>query len=335
MKTVLRLTALALPLSLSACTTMAINMMVPTIEKLSSVGFQKTDMEYVGTAMPASILQLEGMLTLSPKNARLAKIVAEAKCGYAFGWIEPKDPQRAAEYYVEAKDLALRALYDSNKKYRKAIDAGKPIHEAIDAIDDADAVPLLFQVANCWGNWLNVNKSDMSALFKVPALMASMYKILELDPSYFYGSIYMVFGAMYAAMPEMAGGGVERARACFDKALEASEGKFLLVHYMIAQSYATVLKDLSETDLFNPDKPFVRPELAAKLDKRQMLRVVPCGVTEKPTPRDMTGAQIFDEMMRYIEETPATIEPNLALANTMAKDKAATLKSQRDEYFFD
>lgn len=313
---------------------MAINMMVPTIEKLSAVGFAKTDLEFVGTAMPASLLQLEGMLTLSPKNEQLAKIVAETKCGYAFGWVEKNNVDKAAMYYIEGKDLALQGLYDSNKKYRKAIDAGKPINEAIDAIGDADAVPLLFQVANCWGNWLNLNKSDMSALFKVPALMASLYKILELDPGYFYGSVHMIFGSIYAAMPEMAGGGVEKARACFDKAFEVSENNFLLVHYMYAMGYATVLKDLTEAELFNPEKPFVRPELAQQLSPAQLAKLLPCGISEKPKPSEKSGTEIFDGMVQLIETTDASVEPNLALANMMAKEKTAELKAKRSQWFF-
>lgn len=325
---------LALALPMNACTSMAINMMVPTIEKLSAVGFEKNDLEFVGTAMPASLLQLEGMLTLSPKNAQLAKIVAETKCGYAFGWLEKVNTTRAAQYYVEGKDLALRGLYNANKKYRKAIDEGKPIHEAIDAIDDKDMVPLLFQVANCWGNWLNLNKADMSALFKVPALMAALYKILELDPDHFYGSTYMVFGSIFAAMPEMAGGGLERSKVCFNKAFEVSKGEFLLVHHMYALSYATVLKDLSEADLFDQQKPFVRDELKAKLNPKQLQRVLPCGIEQKPAPDSKTGAELFDSLVKTIEDTDAAVNKSLTLANMMAKEKTAAIKAKRGDWFF-
>ena len=101
----------------TGCTKMVVGMMVPTIEKLSAVGFSKTDTDFMGTAMPGALLQLEGFLELSPSNYKLLKIVAETKCGYAMGWVEPKDTELASKYYLEGKDLALRGLYAQNKKY--------------------------------------------------------------------------------------------------------------------------------------------------------------------------------------------------------------------------
>lgn len=288
---------LALALSATGCTKMFVNATVPTIQKLSALGFAKTDLDFMGAALPPSLLQLEGFLTIVPENEALLVMVAESKCGYALGWIEDNDPELASKYYLEGRDLALKALYLQSKGYRKAIDAGEPVHKAVQRVDDPDLVPTLFTAGNCWASWLQLNLTSSKALFAQPSIVALMQRVLDIDPNYYHGGAYLFFGSYYSSIPAIAGGGLAKGHEYFQKAFAASNNNFLLVHYYYAKTYATLLKDLEDP------------------------------ASGKP------GAVLFDEAIAHIENTPADAIPELGLANAIAKEKARALKARRSEFF--
>ncbi len=289
----------ATSLASTGCTSMIIGMMVPTMKDLASVGFEKTDLDFMGAAMPASLLQLEGMHLLAPKNEELAMLIAESKCGYALGWVEDENPKLASKYYMEGKELALLALSGLSKEYRKTVEAGGTIQDGINAITDDDELIIhaLFTLGNCWGNWLNVNMTNPRALFAVPAIVAAMGKVKDMSPGYFYGSAELFFGSYYTMIPAIAGGGLEKGRKYFEEAFAASDEKMLLVHFYMAKAYAGMLKDLEDP------------------------------VSGK------TGEEIFDEMIAYIENFDSDSFPELALVNSMAKKKASILKAKKDQIF--
>lgn len=287
----------AVALLLGGCTSFVVDRMAPTLGEIARFGNTKTDVGFMEDALPASILQIEGMLQLSPDNELLMLMVAQAKCGYALGYVEHVDPARASGYYLEGKDLALRALREQNSDFADAIEEGEPVREAVALVENVDDVPAVFWAGNCWGNWLNHNLTNPRAYFAVPDITALMQRVLDLDPEHYHGGAHLFFGSYYAAIPPMAGGGLEKARKHFDKAFEISDGKFLMVHYLFAKSYCTMLKD----------------QVDPKTGK--------------------TGEELFDEMLAKIEAADADAVASLGLANAIAKRKAERLAAERDKYF--
>jgi hypothetical protein len=281
----------------SGCTTVAVHVVLPMIKDLSSVGYSKTDLDFMGKALPPSLLQLEGFHKVAPNDTELMVLIAEGKCGYAMGWVEDDDPQLASQYYLEGKELALEAIYKESKEYRKVIDRGGKTHEALKAITDEDVVPALFSLASCWGSWLNANKNETRAMFEVPSVLAANERILELEPGHSHGASYVFLAAYYTTLPAMAGGGLAKGHEYFEKAFEYGNNQMLLAHYFMAKTYAVKLKDL-----------------------------------EDPA-SGKTGEQIFDEMLSHIETADPLANPDLGLINAIAKEKARKLAAERDQYF--
>jgi hypothetical protein len=62
-------------------------------------------------------------------------------------------------------------------------------------------------------------------------------------PGYFYGAPYLLMGSLLAARPAFLGGDKAEARRYFEKALQASERKFFMVHYYFARFYAVQVQD--------------------------------------------------------------------------------------------
>jgi hypothetical protein len=104
----------------------------------------------------------------------------------------------------------------------------------------------MFWTATCWGSWIQLNLGSVAAIAELPRVEALMKRVLVLDEQFYYGGPHLFMGIWFASRPKIAGGDMARARQHFDKALEFSQGKFLMTQIYYAGHYArkTLDKDL-------------------------------------------------------------------------------------------
>lgn len=230
----------------SACNVkkLGVKAMVPTLKDVSASMYQQGDYELMKDGLPGQILLVDGMISIAPDNRDLLVIGAQAYCGYTMGFVEDFDPQRASELYAKGKEYGYRALL-SHKKFRKAIEKGVPLWDAVKLIEDdeKDFAPALFWTAMCWASWLNFNMTDPSAMLGIPGMRAIIDKLYKIDDKYFYGGVHLLLGAYYSQIPALMGGGIEKSKEEFQKAFEISEGKMLLQNVYYARYVATALQD--------------------------------------------------------------------------------------------
>lgn len=240
------LTLFLLPFIISACNMkkLGVKAMVPTLKDVSASMYTQGDYELMQDGLPGQILLVDGMISIAPDNRDLLVIGAQAYCGYAMGFVEDVNPERASELYKKGRDYGFNALM-THKKFRKAINKGTPVWDAIKLIDEDEKeyVPALFWTAMCWASWLNFNMTDPSAMMDVPKMRSIIDRLYIMDDKYFYGGVHLLLGAYYSQIPELAGGGVKKAKEEFQKAFEISEGKMLLQNVYYARYVATVLQD--------------------------------------------------------------------------------------------
>ena len=72
-------------------TKMMVNSMDPLMEKMNAAVNKHPDVELVKAAMPAALIQLDGLIEASPDNVGLLVRTAEGYCGYAFVFVEGHD----------------------------------------------------------------------------------------------------------------------------------------------------------------------------------------------------------------------------------------------------
>ena len=72
-----------------------VNSMEPLMEKMNTAVNKHTDVELVKAAMPAALIQLDGMIEASPGNEKILVRTAEAYNGYTFVFVEGLDNDRA------------------------------------------------------------------------------------------------------------------------------------------------------------------------------------------------------------------------------------------------
>jgi len=211
---------------------------------------QETDLQIASQAIPTDLKLLDGLILESPNNERLLLLGAQGYSSYALGFVEDSSKVRASLFYLRARDYGLRILF-KNDDFKKAFDGN--IEDFTKAMDEfgKDDVPAIFWSANAWGSYMNINRDNTDALADLPKVEAMMNFVLKYDETFFYGGSHLFFGTILSSLPAMFGGDTASARVHFEKAVQASEGKFLMVYYYYAKSYAVMTqnKDMFETFL--------------------------------------------------------------------------------------
>jgi hypothetical protein len=221
------------------------------LEDVASSSYKQSDLRVIREGMPAYLMLIDGMVEALPDNARLLITAAQAYASFASAFIEAEDKDYARALYEKAKKYALRSLEIRGLKNP----VSKPFNEFEAGLNGLakDDVPYMFWAATCWGSWIRLNMGSMAALAELPRVEALMKRVLVLDEQFYYGGPQLFMGIWFASRPKIAGGDLSKAQHHFNKALELSQGKFLMTQIYYADQYAkkTFDKELFVSTLEN------------------------------------------------------------------------------------
>ena len=258
------------------------------------------DYELAGEAVPATIVQFEGILRVVPDNEAILSQLAQAYVAYAYGWIEADaeeldfegdmeqaDAQRrrARTMYLRALDLTRHRIRLYNEDVDVAVKGSvEELEEWLEAafVEKKDAEMLLWH-GYAWGSFINMSKDDMAAVADLAYAKAFVARSIELDPDYYNAAGYTFMGV--ATSSEMAAD-MDEAKAWFEKALAATERRALQAQVNMARYYAVKTGD---RDLFD---------------------------------------ELLDEVMDAHDPLPEA-----RLANTMARERASMYIENADQLF--
>ena len=259
-----------------------VNQMDPLMEKMNTAVYKNSDVAMIKDALPAMLIQIDGLIEVSPDNTDLLIRAAEAYYGYSFVFIEDTDKARAGRLYDKSFQYAARAL-KKNKSMAATFDGKmEAFNEALADLDESD-VPALFWTANAWLSWVGMNVDDPEIFLALPKIRAMLKRAVELDETYQYGAAHTALGVLHASRAPAQGGNPRKAKAEFDRAFELSNNKVLLFHLMYAKYYAYQVQDrqlyvealnqiVDTPDDVLPEMAFINA--AAKKKARQMLNEV-------------------------------------------------------------
>lgn len=237
----------------------------PTIDDLVDTGLRHDDLVMLQSLLEADLILLETLAGNSPDNMALNAMVSKLYGYYGFGFVvideyEDADAaereerlERARSLYWRGLDYGMKAL-KTNRKFRKAIDGDVPFKDAIKFLRKKD-------LPAAYGAAFNMGLNLICSL-DVPRVLALSNDFVELtnwildtDPTIEYGTTHVLLGVYYAIMPSAGGGGPEKARVEFEKALSI-EPNFLLSRFFYARYYPTLLLeeemfDKALDDIFN------------------------------------------------------------------------------------
>jgi len=218
----------------------AVNATGDIIDNTITVLYQKSDIEFAKNALPENLLLVEGLIKSNPDNTALLLQAVMGYTGYALGFVEDTDPERAPAYYATARDYGFRLL-SRNSSLKNTLDGRLENFETALQKTNKKDVPALFWAANAWGSYIKSNPGDMEALSNIGKVQALMMRVVELDETYYYGSAHLFLGII--EMVKGIAGNREAAKNHFEKALKIADGKFLLTQALYARYYAVGTDD--------------------------------------------------------------------------------------------
>ena len=218
---------------------------------------QHWDYELAGDALPSNIVQMEGLLRVVPENEVIVMNAVRLYTAYAYGWVEDRveelqlahdyaaadEQMRRARYmYLRSRDLAKHYIGLEHEGFEEAYAAGldrfrEYLQEEFDEAEDAEG---LLWVGYAWGSYINASKDDMVAVADLPFARACVERSVELDPTFFNGA-----GTTFLAVvaTEAPGADLDEAQALWERALEITERRNLLVLVNMARTYAVRRQD--------------------------------------------------------------------------------------------
>jgi tetratricopeptide (TPR) repeat protein len=205
---------------------------IPLIEGGVEALNQETDLKLAEDSIPTNLEMLEGMIGIDPENATLHTYAAQAYYGLSYGFNEDNRPQRAVKFYRRGlkhgkQALAINGLGDIEKISIDQLEADLKKM-------DKDDVPALFWTAGNWAKWIDHNRNS-TGLMQLPRATALMQRVLELDDTFYHGSVHIYFGVYYGGRAPMFGGNFKKSEEHFDRAREITGGKLLVADLLQAQ----------------------------------------------------------------------------------------------------
>ena len=197
--------------------------------------YEESDVEMAETAITGFLKMLDGLLKSEPENSKFLLRSVEGYTGYALGFVEDYNEERAVTFYERARNYGLTLL--AEKKPLKNIHSIslEDLESALQKTGKKD-VPALFWTANAWGSYIKLNPGELSVVADMGKVEAVMNRVLELDETFYFGGAHLFLGVM--EIEKGIAGKPDKSREHFEKALEISGRKFLLIQVMYARYYA-------------------------------------------------------------------------------------------------
>ena len=197
---------------------------------------------------PGALMVITGMIELAPTDYNLLAAASFLYADYAL-FVEDEDVNYAISLFKSGTDYGMRALKANNARFRKAIDEGMKVPEAVKFLTKDDLKALTWYGINL-AKRVTLQLANPEEIIDIQDAVASGRRCIELDPNYAWGANWNILGIYYAIMPALMGlgGGPQPSKEAFINGNKVENGEFGLVDVFYARYLCPVIKD---PDLFD------------------------------------------------------------------------------------
>jgi hypothetical protein len=108
------------------------------------------------------------------------------------------------------------------------------IDQALAGLGD-NAVATLFWTASCWAKQIDLKRTDPSRIAQLASTERLMQRVLQLQPDFYYGGVYLYYGVYYGGRAPMLGGDFAKAEQNFSMARQVSDNSLLMIDVLQAE----------------------------------------------------------------------------------------------------
>ena len=199
------------------------------------------DLATVEAGGPAYLLMVDSLLYRNPDNESLLRGASNIYTAYTTVFV--KDKARAKKMTEKALGYALRAICVRKSETCGFREVNFQKFNKTTMSLEIDDVPSLYSLGSAWSAWIQMHQEDWNAVAEISRVEAIMKRIIKLDESYQDGGAHLYLGVLATFLPPALGGKPDVGRDHFERALEISKDKNLMVKVLYAQHYARLMFD--------------------------------------------------------------------------------------------
>ncbi|MEE3183191.1 MAG: TRAP transporter TatT component family protein [Pseudomonadota bacterium] len=225
----------------SGCASIVSSVTDKLAEDLSRAILNNDDLATVREGVPAFLIVLDALLTSNPDNPDLLTAAARLNASYATGFVA--DQARQSRLTDKAMALSYRAACSDIDWLCNAREMPfQELESQLIRLQQKD-VPTIYAYASSWAGWIQSHSDDWAAIAELARVKALMEKVVELDVGYDDGAAVMYLGVFETLLPPAMGGRPEVGRGHFERAIEISDGRYLMAKVLFAEKYARLVFD--------------------------------------------------------------------------------------------
>ena len=207
---------------------------------LSNAILNSDDPAVIRDGAPAYLIMLDA-LGQEGASADLLRASASLNSAYATAFVA--DEARLRNFTDKAFRLAQRAACIDVAWLCEARTLPFDEFETRAATLKPDDVAAAYALATAWAGWIQARSEDWNAVADLGRVKPLMARIVELNERYDHGGPRLYMGVFETLLPPALGGKPELGRSHFQRAIEISAGRHLLVKIFYAESYARLVFD--------------------------------------------------------------------------------------------
>lgn len=238
-KSVLTVLLFSLVLLLSGCATLMSSVTAQMADDLSATILNSDDPSTVEQGVPAYLLMIDSFLRSSPDNTSLLMAASNLNGSFVLFVSEERSKlltKKSLTYAIKAVCLEIKSLCrPSEIPYEEFTKKVRQVK--------ADDLPLIYTLGVAWFGWIQSYSDDWNAVAQLSRARILMEQVIFLDEAYEKGNAQLYMGGLETLLPATLGGKPEKGRQHFEKALELSQGKNLMVKVIYADRYAKLVFD--------------------------------------------------------------------------------------------
>ncbi len=226
-------------LNISACSSIIPSASNQLADNVTKGLLSQDDPDIARLGAPAYLVLVDGFIENDPDDTAMLSAGAELYDAYASAFVE--DSTRTKRLTQKAFDYGRRALC---LQQSNTCDMDRLPHaEFVSVVKTVgkDNIDSLYSYTVTWIGWIQAHRDNLSAVANLPKAQSALEHLLVLDKLYKQGGTHLYLGVLHSLIPPGLGGKPEVAKAHFERALELSEGRNLMVHVLYAEHYSRLL----------------------------------------------------------------------------------------------
>lgn len=227
--------------SLTSCSALVSSAVSGMMDNLSTAILNNNDLAMVETGAPAYLLMIDSLVLDNPDNEEILITASFLYTAYVDTFVN--DKPRARKMSDKALNYASRALCSRKSEACSLKNIDYEQFKTVISTMGEDDLPALYAQGSSWASWIKANSNDFNAVADISRIEIIMERIVTLDETYKDGSALLYLGTLATLLPPALGGKPEKGRQYFERAIEISKGKNLMVKVMFAKLYARLLFD--------------------------------------------------------------------------------------------